>query len=78
MDPIWGGGVWPPTWALFSENVCENERIGSCRGRAGTQSLDPPMKCNYFESICECNLQIIHQRELRKINYILKVFCVCT
>ena len=26
------GGFWPPTWALFSENVCENERIGSCRG----------------------------------------------
>ena len=25
-------GFWPPTWALFSENVCENERIGSCRG----------------------------------------------
>ena len=30
MDPFWGG--WPPTWALFSENVCKNERIGSCRG----------------------------------------------
>ena len=25
-------GFWPPTWALFSENVCENERIGSCMG----------------------------------------------
>ena len=31
VDPFCGG-VWPPTWALFSENVCENERIGSCRG----------------------------------------------
>ena len=31
------GGFWPPTWALFSENVCKNERIGSCRGAcAGT------------------------------------------
>ena len=29
--PIWGGG-WPPMWALFSENGCENERIWSCRG----------------------------------------------
>ena len=26
------GWVWPPMWALFSENVCENERIVSCRG----------------------------------------------
>ena len=25
-------GHGPPTWALFSENVCENERIGSHRG----------------------------------------------
>ena len=43
VDPF-GGGVWPPTWALFSENVCENERIGSCRGAcAGHAPLDPPM-----------------------------------
>ena len=40
MDPFWGGGVWRPTWALFSENVCENERIGSCGGEGGP---DPPM-----------------------------------
>ena len=33
VDPFWGG-FWPPTWALFSENVCENERIGSCRGES--------------------------------------------
>ena len=38
------GGFWPPTWALFSENVCENERIGSCRGRAPARPLDPPMR----------------------------------
>ena len=38
-----GGGVWPPTWALFSENVCENERIRSCRGRAPARPLDPPI-----------------------------------
>ena len=36
--PVGGGrapimrGHGPPTWALFSENVCENERIGSHRG----------------------------------------------
>ena len=31
------GGFWPPMWAFFSENVCENERFGSCRGAcAGT------------------------------------------
>ena len=28
------GGRRPPTWALFGKNVCENERIGSHRGRA--------------------------------------------
>ena len=32
--PVGGRGPFfrghgPPTWALFSENVCENERIGS-------------------------------------------------
>ena len=26
------GGCGPPTWALFGENVCENERIGSRKG----------------------------------------------
>ena len=33
------GGCRPPTWALFGENVCENERIGS----HSTPPLDPPM-----------------------------------
>ena len=39
------GGHGPPLRALFSENVCENERIGSHRGRhaPGTPPLDPPM-----------------------------------
>ena len=27
-----GGGRGPLTWVLFSENVCENERIGSHGG----------------------------------------------
>ena len=51
--PVWGGrapvggggGRGPPTWALFGENVCENERIGSlggaCAGHAPPP--DPPM-----------------------------------
>ena len=40
------GGFWPPTWALFSENVCENKRIGSCRGGMHQHApLDPPMLC---------------------------------
>ena len=29
VDPL--GGAGPPMWALFGENVCENERIGSRR-----------------------------------------------
>ena len=37
------GGRGPSTWALFGKNVCENERIGSRRGRApGT----PPRSVN--------------------------------
>ena len=37
------GGCGPPTWALFAENVCENERIGTHRRRApGT----PPRSAN--------------------------------
>ena len=44
VDPLGGGGRVPPTWALFGENVCENERIGSHGGRApGKPPLDPPM-----------------------------------
>ena len=39
------GGFWPPTWSLFSKNVCENERIGSCRGGLPWHApLDPPMR----------------------------------
>ena len=34
MDPFWGGGHGPPMQVLFGENICENERIGSCRGCA--------------------------------------------
>ena len=40
QDFPWGGGVFggggrgrgPPTQVLFSENICENVRIGSRRG----------------------------------------------
>ena len=56
VDPL--GGCGPPTWALFSENVCENKRIGSHGGGGGsvhrapgTAPLDPPMhtvKVNVF------------------------------
>ena len=34
------GGCGPPTSALFVENVCENERIGSHRG--GMHQACPP------------------------------------
>ena len=47
--PVGGGvhpleGRGPPMWALFGENVCKNERIGSHGGRVlGMPALDPPM-----------------------------------
>ena len=53
------GGRGPPTWALFGENVCENERIGSHRGRApGTPPPppppDPPMIVLFKPSLVKC------------------------
>ena len=41
VDPF--GGCRAPMWALFGENVCENEKIGSHRGCAGKLCVDPPM-----------------------------------
>ena len=41
------GRFWPLIWALFGENVCENERIGSCKGRALARPLDPPMLMHF-------------------------------
>ena len=41
MHPL--GGHGPPTWALFGENVCENERIGSHRGVC---QAHPPRSAN--------------------------------
>ena len=48
------GGHRPPTWALFSENGCENERIGS-------RALDtPPRFTNGKYSLQHKDLQ--HKR----------------
>ena len=42
VDPLEGHG--PPTQALFSENLCKNERVGSHRGVVcWAHPLDPPM-----------------------------------
>ena len=43
--PTRWGGHQPPTRTLFSENVCKNERNGSCWGGARRRHppLDPPM-----------------------------------
>ena len=42
VDLLWGCG--PPMQVLFGENVCENERIGSCRGGMHlAHPLDLPM-----------------------------------
>ena len=38
----WGGGHRPPMRALFSENVCDNERIESRRG--GGRAPDTPRR----------------------------------
>ena len=41
-DPL--GGRRPPTRTLFGENICENERIGSCCG--GRAPGAPPGSAN--------------------------------
>ena len=43
-NPCWRGHQ-PPTQALFSENICKNERIWSCWGGAHRKLLyvDPPL-----------------------------------
>ena len=47
IDPLGRGR--PPTQTLFGENVCENERIGPCRGCApGT----PPRSTNVKDTYC--------------------------
>ena len=51
--PLGGGGHQPPMRTLFSENVCENERNGSCwggRAPAAPPPLDPPMLSNQKKS----------------------------
>ena len=48
--PVGGGGrapvrgVWTQMWALFGENVCKNERIGSHGG--GVRRARPPRSAN--------------------------------
>ena len=53
------GGFWLPTWALFSENVCENERIGSCRGRV--LARHPQIRL--------CILMCLHNRHVPMIRH---------
>ena len=49
-------------WALFSENVCKNERIGSHRGGVcWARPLDLPMYCHSHVGhtcMCLCSTQI--------------------
>ena len=41
-------GRQPPTRVIFSENVCENERIGSRGGVRRAHHLDPLIQCNFM------------------------------
>ena len=51
MDPL--GGCGPPMQVLFTENVCENERIGSPSGAcAGHALLDPLMNRKSLPQFC--------------------------
>ena len=61
ISPYKCQGHGPPTWALFGENVCKNERIGSHRGAcAGHAPLDLPMDMNI--------LQVVYWQLLIEVN----------
>ena len=53
------GGCGPPTWVLFDENVCENERIGSCWGGVCRKILcvDPPMEAEVEKTVADLSLR---------------------
>ena len=78
VNPL--GGRRPSTRTLFGENVCENERNGSCWGRAGGAPLDPPMndiiKFYWFISIPIYLVCLSHKtyiqyiRGLNSFNYV--------
>ena len=63
------GARGPPTWALFGENVCKNERIGS-RGRGVHRKflyVDPPMHCvwsTYDEADYILNADVLMFRQI--------------
>ena len=71
MHPL--GGHGPPTWALFGENVCENERIGSHWGEhvpGMPPPPYPPMKCvNRLIGSCYCYCYSMVWVEERKIRF---------
>ena len=48
-SPGGGGERGPPTRALFSKNVCENERIGSRRGACTWHA--PPRSANEHDTL---------------------------
>ena len=59
------GGRRPPTRALFGENVCENERIGSHWGGGGAcrwRPPDPPMLTCLFHATLNALMFEIHYK----------------
>ena len=57
VDPL--GGPGPPMRALFGENVCENERIGSHRGCARAR---PPRSANDEPSTKQQNFPTLSRK----------------
>ena len=68
----WGGvhplgGRGPPTWALFGENVCENERIGSHRG--AVRPARPPRSAN---ALGQSSTSIFPMKKVHRMQLISK------
>ena len=55
-EPL-GGGRPPPMWVLFGENICKNERIGSCWGGTCRRRPPPPGSANGYRVRMEKELR---------------------
>ena len=57
------GGRRPPTHTLFSKNICENKRNGSCWGGAHASGT-PPGSSNVYE---QCRTEVIMNNSVLKL-----------
>ena len=75
MDPFWGGGVWPPMWALFSENYAKMKELGPVGGHVPAH---PPQICLCTSIVSqghEVSHLMLNKRILAKLPVIVTKAC---